>query len=61
MTSHKTRAEPDNAAATQGQERRLGASGDHKQETLLLELAHSQLWKLKSGLKSVFLFWTKKR
>ena len=28
--------EPDNAAATQGQERRFGASGDHKQETLLL-------------------------
>ena len=27
--------EPDNAAATQGQERRFGASGDHKQETLL--------------------------
>ena len=30
--------EPDNAAATQGQERRFGASGDHKQETLLLQL-----------------------
>src|SRR5699024_4506331 len=27
--------EPDNAAATQGQERRFGASGDHKLETLL--------------------------
>ena len=27
--------EPDNAAATQGQERRFGANGEHKQETLL--------------------------
>ena len=52
--------EPNNAAATQGQERRFGASGDHKQETLLLELVHSQLWKPKSSLKSVFSFWTEK-
>ena len=28
--------EPDNTAAIQGQERRFGVSGDHKQETLLL-------------------------
>ena len=29
-------SEPDNAAATQRQERRFGVSGDHKHETLLL-------------------------
>ena len=53
--------EPDNAAATQGQERRFGASGDPRNRRHFYWHLHSQLWKTKSSLKSVFLFWTKKR
>ena len=52
--------EPDNAAATQGQERRFGASGDHANRRHFYLHPHSQLWKPRSSLKSVFLFWTEK-
>ena len=52
--------EPDNAAATQGQERRFGASGDPRNRRHFYWHLHSQLWKPKSSLKAVFSFWTGK-
>ena len=52
--------EPDNAAATQGQERRFGASGDHANRRHFYWHPHSQLWKSKSRLKSVFSIRTEK-
>ena len=52
--------EPDNAAATQGQERRSGASGDPRNRRHFYWYLYSQLWKTKSSLKSVFSIRTKK-
>ena len=52
--------EPDNAAVTQGQERRFGASGDPRNRRHFYWHLHSQLWKSKSSLKSVFSIRTEK-